>query len=362
MVGFKKFNGSFDEVNYQEAPSDWWVIICDVEGSTRLVKESKYKEINIIGAACICAVDKIGDFPAAFGGDGASFLVDGQLKEEVVQELLKVKNAAAQRYGFNLRVGAISLRDIRARGLSVKVAKYELSKDRFIAKFAGGGIEFADELIKRESSYQIKEQVSLGQAGFDNLSCRWEPIESSRGIILTLMVKAPNFKVYKEIIENINTIAGEEASLNPVKTKSMSYKSFYDLIKEEWNFDENFMKRFFRFCEISLCFLLFNKFRDKIPKALSKYILSMERYSDFRKFDDTLRMVIDCRKEDSVRIQNYLSNFHGISFGCHESQSALMTCFVKNIRDGGHIHFIDGSGGGYTQAAKRMKNVYKKTA
>jgi len=32
-----------------------------------------------------------------------------------------------------------------------------------------------------------------------------------------------------------------------------------------------------------------------------------------------------------------------------------MTCFVEGLQPGQHVHFIDGSGGGYAMAAKRLK-------
>lgn len=33
-----------------------------------------------------------------------------------------------------------------------------------------------------------------------------------------------------------------------------------------------------------------------------------------------------------------------------------MTCYVNNLDEGGHLHFIDGAGGGYTLAAQQLKN------
>jgi hypothetical protein len=41
--------------------------------------------------------------------------------------------------------------------------------------------------------------------------------------------------------------------------------------------------------------------------------------------------------------------------GVHRSESALMTCLVFNLDKGEHIHFVDGSDGGFTAAAKSMK-------
>ena len=53
-----------------------------------------------------------------------------------------------------------------------------------------------------------------------------------------------------------------------------------------------------------------------------------------------------------------LSKENKIKYGIHESENALMTCFVTKISDGGHIHFIDGDNGGYALAAKQMKKKF----
>ena len=83
----------------------------------------------------------------------------------------------------------------------------------------------------------------------------------------------------------------------------------------------------------------------------------MMAHSDFRKYDEQLRMVIDCEPSMRDRIKNYLEREKSsLYFGIHESDSALMTCFVESLEDGHHIHFIDGSDGGYAMAAKQLKS------
>ena len=84
----------------------------------------------------------------------------------------------------------------------------------------------------------------------------------------------------------------------------------------------------------------------------------MRTHSDYFKFDDSLRMVIDCTQEEHGKIKKYLEELrheNKVFYGIHESSSALMTCLVENIKQGGHIHFIDGNDGGYAMAAKQLK-------
>jgi len=44
-----------------------------------------------------------------------------------------------------------------------------------------------------------------------------------------------------------------------------------------------------------------------------------------------------------------------IVYGLHRADSALMTCLVFSLEKAEHIHFVDGSDGGFTSAAKNLK-------
>jgi hypothetical protein len=80
--------------------------------------------------------------------------------------------------------------------------------------------------------------------------------------------------------------------------------------------------------------------------------------SDHKKFDDMLRMVIDCSMKVTDQILTELKGLRAegkIVYGHHLSNEALMTCFVQSTDDNGHVHFIDGSDGGYALAAKELK-------
>ena len=91
----------------------------------------------------------------------------------------------------------------------------------------------------------------------------------------------------------------------------------------------------------------------------------METHSDFRKFDDMLRMILDCSAKEVTSINQYLERLYKegkIFYGTFESDTALMTCFVPSTADGDHIHFIDGGDGGYAMAAKQLKGQMKENA
>jgi hypothetical protein len=90
------------------------------------------------------------------------------------------------------------------------------------------------------------------------------------------------------------------------------------------------------------------------------YLKQVVENSDFRKFDDGLRMVIDCTLQLAAEIEQRLvaAAADGIvSYGLHTQDAAMITCFTPSPSRGDHVHFIDGAGGGYALAATALKSM-----
>ncbi|NIV12295.1 MAG: DUF3095 family protein [Aliifodinibius sp.] len=79
--------------------------------------------------------------------------------------------------------------------------------------------------------------------------------------------------------------------------------------------------------------------------------------SDHRKFDDMLRVVISGSTSQRKEFETFLNEQFTegrLAYGIHLSDAAVITCMVFQYhRD--HIHFVDGSGGGYVSAAEALK-------
>jgi hypothetical protein len=80
--------------------------------------------------------------------------------------------------------------------------------------------------------------------------------------------------------------------------------------------------------------------------------------TDFRKFDDGLRMTLDCAPDLADELEALLKRAaqDGIArYGIHRQNAALVTCIVPSPTSSNHVHFVDGAAGGYTAAAKVLK-------
>ncbi|MDO9525737.1 MAG: DUF3095 family protein, partial [Gemmobacter sp.] len=91
---------------------------------------------------------------------------------------------------------------------------------------------------------------------------------------------------------------------------------------------------------------------------MREYRRDLALNTDFRKFDDGLKMTLDVDDAGLARIEARLlaSESAGIClFGTHRQSEALVTCLVASLTARDHMHFIDGAAGGYAQAARQMK-------
>jgi hypothetical protein len=88
------------------------------------------------------------------------------------------------------------------------------------------------------------------------------------------------------------------------------------------------------------------------------YMQQVVENSDFRKYDDGLRMVLDCTADlaDALERRLAAAASAGVArYGLHRQDAAMMTCFTLSASRPDHFHFVDGARGGYASAAIALK-------
>lgn len=374
MRGLTRFEEITQDEHYQRVPKDWVVIITDVKGSTKAIEAGRYKDVNTIGAASIAVVkNAVGDldFPFVFGGDGATLLLPQSHLEIALHELAALRALSQEQFELGLRVGAVSMSELEADDAIVEIAKYEFVEGKTIAFFRGGGLTVAEAKVKgHPEQYEHKEDYPA-KTELKGLSCRWRPIPNQRGCVLSLLIVArgaESKQVYEKLLKHLSVVfEGQMDSANPVNTELMSYKSVAQCYRDERRYHRSIWSFGFllRYLEILAAVVIF---KYKIPPLFFNarhYEKAMRTHSDYRKFDDMLRMIIDCTPKQYESIEQYLSHCHAkglLFYGIHKSDDSLMTCYVNDVKDGEHIHFIDGGNGGYAMAAKQLKAQMKTAA
>jgi hypothetical protein len=364
---FRAFASLMDPALYAPLPDDWSIGVADIVESTRAIAEARYKAVNMAGAAVIAAVTNALDgheFPFVFGGDGASFAVSPEDLDRAREALAATASWVKDDLDLAMRVALVPVAAIRAQGLDVRVARFGPSANLSYAMFSGGGLGWAETAMKR-GEFAVEAAPSGIQPDLTGLSCRFEEMPATRGLILSVLVMpAPDADpaAFRKVIEDIIDLverspdagrpvppggpplrwppAGVDYEARAARGGSLARRRAYVLGRT-------------LFAYIIMRFGI--KVGGFVPKIYTRQVVEN---SDFRKYDDGLRMILDCTEELERALTKRLeaaASHRIIRYGLHRQDAAMMTCFTPSAMRSDHVHFIDGARGGYASAATALK-------
>ena len=258
---------------------------------------------------------------------------------------------------------------VRAQGLEVRLTRFAPSPHVTYAIFSGGGLAWADAAMKR-GEFALAPGAPGTRPDLAGLSCRFSPIASRRGVILSLLIMKPQAapsEAFRTAIEDV--VALIEAS------PGMSTPVPQTGLRMHWpptgvELEARTARRIWiplpvrRFAIVArtLLYYVILHYGIRVGRFVPAiYLQQLVENSDFRKFDDGLRMILDCSPDFADSIENRLSIAQSagiIRYGLHRQDEALMTCFTPSVTEGDHVHFIDGAGGGYAAAATTLKAAH----
>lgn len=370
------FEQALDTDTHVDVPDDWWVVVADVENSTAAIRAGAYKDVNTVGVATIAAlvnVDRNIELPFIFGGDGAQLAIPGVLKERAIVALRGAQQMAEREFGLRLRVGLVSVASLRAVDCRVRLNKLALSPLVDLPVFSGGGWQEAERRVKAGDVAQaliVQPDEGLAEASFAGFECRWQNIPAFHGGKLALIVvatdqdSAVNRATYRRVIERVGEIAGDPADCHPLLADRLQLSFSPFVLYREARLravNPGWLARMRDLLRIFLGNLagawLFARRIDTRQVRWSRYRAEMVANTDFRKFDGALRMVLDLGEAPMAELETWLAGEFAqgrLAWGAHRSQQALITCLVES-HAGRHVHFVDGSDGGYALAAEQLK-------
>ena len=347
---FDRFTGIVDPARYQPLPDDWQLGLADVVQSTKAIRENRYKAVNMAGASVIAAVaNALGnrDFPFVFGGDGASFAVPPSDAALARATLAATAAWVRDELDLTLRVALIPVADVRSHGFAVDIARFAPSPDVSYAMFSGGGMAWAEAALKR-GAYAIPAGPPGARPDLSGLSCRFSEIPAQRGTIISLLVLPavrPDATFRDFIARLVDLIESSPEVSRPVPDGARGLRWPPEGLELE--------VRATRRAGGSLILR-----RSFVPTT---YLRQLQDNSDFRKYDDALRMVLDCTPALARAIEARLAAAADagiVRYGIHQQDRAMMTCFTPSAFRSDHVHFIDGALGGYALAASALKGEH----
>jgi hypothetical protein len=361
---------------HAQLPGDWWIVIADVIDSTKSIEAGFYKKVNTVGVACIAAVvnvDRNVDVPFAFGGDGATFAVPDALRERAISALRAAQRLSRESFDLLLRVGLVRVPDLLDKRLPARLGKVRLSRNVTQSTFSGGGWEEAERMVKdplAQGVLRVQEDEGSREGSFEGFECRWQGVPSFHDHKLALLVAAVssdadvNLASYRKLSDRIAQIYGDISSYHPLRTEYLRLSFDPRQLSHEWRVRSSRLgpwarvKYFARMVLLNLAGVyLFARKMDTTTVRWSRYPDDLVENSDFRKFDGMLRMVMDGSEAQYRDLQDYLEGERRegrLVYGMHKSSEALLTCIVFSYNEN-HVHFVDGSDGGYALAARGLK-------
>jgi hypothetical protein len=364
---FRGFGRLMDPALYVPLPADWTVGIADIVQSTSAIAAKQYKTVNMAGAAVIAAVTNALDhreFPFVFGGDGASFAVPpGDLA--LAREAMAATAAwVRDDLGLVMRVAMVPIADIRAQGFDVRVARFAPSPDVSYAMFSGGGLGWAEAAIKR-GEFAITPAPPDTIPDLSGLSCRFEEIPSARGVILSVLVvpaSGASAGAVRSAIESVIALSEKSPDAGrPVPAGGPGLRwppAGFDLELRTMRKGPAAVRRVVLAGWTLFAYLLM-RYRINVGDFVAqKYLDQVVANTDFRKYDDGLRMILDCTEDLATELERTLADAASrgiLRYGLHRQDAAMMTCFTPSPTRSNHVHFVDGARGGYASAASALK-------
>ncbi|UWR02886.1 DUF3095 domain-containing protein [Ruegeria conchae] len=357
-----------DPVQFTPLPDTWVLGVADIVDSTGEIARGRYKTVNMVGAAIISGmINALGGrvFPYVFGGDGAGFAVPGEDAKIARETLAALQSWAETEFAITLRAGLVSVADIRAAGRDLRVARYAPSTGVDYAMFTGGGLAWAEAQMKSRN-LTIPPAGPDAQPDLTGLSCRWSNSQARHGQIVSLVIQ-PTLESseadFAALSQSVLSIAeGLDRAGHPVPQKGppMSFPPpGIDIDAHVSRAGRNLLVQKLRLMiENMLIGLLFKTGMRLGQFEPNHYKEMVSRNADFRKFDDGLKMTLDCDPSTLEQITRMLEDAQArgkIRYGLHAQKEAMMTCFVPSAMSDDHVHFVDGASGGYAQAAAVMR-------
>jgi hypothetical protein len=354
-----------------DLPSDWHVVIADIKNSTAAVADGRHNDVNLIAAGSLIAAlniakEKKAEIPFFFGGDGGSLIVPPEIVDDVVAGLHRHNENAFKNFGLTMHIGSMSVAAISSTGSSLRIAKIQIGQNFTKALVVGNGLKTAEYQIKRKSGDRGENSSVELDLNMKGLECRWDKVKppTDENEIVCYLVEATDqakqTEVYRNVLTKMDEIYGPLEGRSPLSKNRLRLLINLKKIETEmkvkfggWRIRyylgtllENFLGLFFFGLNLKLGGI---KGQDYLSQLIAN--------ADTLTIDGRINTIISGKSDKRKQLTNYLKTEEEkgvLIFGHHISKESIMTCYIENI-NAKHIHFVDGSDGGYTEAAKELK-------
>lgn len=353
---------------FTPVPADWHIVMADVKNSTIAVKNGLHHDVNLTATGSVIAVlnvlrelDSHLQVPYFFGGDGATFLVPDFVLPQVLKVLENFRHHVQKSLYLELKVGAVAAGEVYKEKRLIKIAKFKATPSLSIPIVLGAGLKAAEKTIKANfvnTPDKTEEDYALNLEGME---CRWDEIAPPQAAerIACLLVDCPveekQAQVYYKVIAQMNNIFGKYEERQPISRRKLKLDLGLPKIKREMY--ARLGKYDFIYLITNWFYTLMGSFWFKLSRSGNDYLQEISQLSHTLMVDGTLNCIISGTTDKIDQLIDYLDELEAqqeMTYGIHITHASIMSCYVQN-RSQEHVHFIDGTEGGFTKAAEMFK-------
>ena len=312
----------------------------------------------------IKTVNKKIEIPYFFGGDGSTFIIPNTILTPVLEALNNYSQHIKNTLNLNLRVGHLELEKVYNNNVTLRITKLRHNKYLTTPVVLGNGIKYAENVIK--DNFKVSHvDTSVLALNLEGMECRWDEIYPSQTDkkVICLLVNCNDEKkqaeIYGTIMNEINYVFGDLNNRNPITALKLRLNTSIEKIKKEMHVKLGKNKT--SYLLNNWLITIFGKYYFKLFKAGKRYVYKVSQLSDTIMLDGSINTVISGTNKQVSRLQILLDDLESnnkIIYGLHTTHASIMSCYIQDRKEK-HIHFVDGTEGGYTSAAIMFKEKLK---
>src|SRR5688572_7363509 len=357
-----------EEHLFYKVPDNWYVVITDVKKSTRAIEQGLHETVNLLATGSIVAVLNIAykanlSIPFFFGGDGATFIIPSSILDTTLHALQIHQENTKKSYELVLRVGSVPVADIYKDDHILKITKLRTSQLFSVPVVLGDGLTHAEKVIKGENYFLDLSRGKSDDLDLTGMQCRWDKIKPPQNydevvsLLVTSRESEKQAESFKKVIDKLDEIYGGPERRKPISVPMLKLKATLEKIGQEMRVRFGGYRPIYLMHKWITTLLGYFYFRTKQGK---RYLLQLVDMSDTLIIDGRINTEISGtyqQREQLVSALNELETRGFIHYGLFVSKESIMSCYVRNMNER-HIHFVDGSEGGYTKAAGMLKSKF----
>lgn len=361
-----------DESSFTAIPKTWHVVVVDIQNSTLAVEQGRHHEINLTATGAIISVlntirreKKYIQIPYFFGGDGATFIIPDIILEKIISVLNNFSYHIKTNTGLILRVGEVSVAQLTTETSHLRIAKHKLTEMLTIPIVLGNGLKLAEEIIKNNFTERSLVNFRSDLLNLEGMECRWNQIDPTKtgNKVVCLLVDSISEKeqgiIYSEVLKELESIFGSFKSRQPIKSNKLKLDFSFKKIREEMKI--SVVQRNWFYLLRNWIVTLLGSIYLNLTNNGKQYLKQIGQLSHTFMLDGCINTIFTGDQMEVDRFLSFLKKMEvekKLIYGIHITHASVMSCYVLD-RKTKHAHFVDGTEGGYTSAARMLKEKLK---